>query len=427
MKSVQIGNFDSLSTAPTNWAGNIAFGASSVLHPATVEQAQAAVRSSHKVRVLGSGHSFNRIADTNGTLISLSKLKRNISIDAEAQSVTIDGGATYADIAPQLHRAGFALANVASLPSITVAGAVVTATHGSGDGNKNLSAAVSALKLITTDGELISLKRGDAAFEGAVVSLGSLGVIVELTLDIVPSFDIRQNVYLNLPMATVTNRLDELMSRAYSVSLFTRWQGETTDQIWVKARAQAGEPAEEIFGATPATIPCHPIPGMDGTSCTRQMGVVGPWHERLFHFAIGSTASAGAELQSEFFVARKDAPTAIEALHAVQDTFAPALFISEIRSVAADNLWLSSAYQQDTIGFHFTWKPDWEPALSAIGAIEATLRPLRARPHWAKVFTMPSDEVQALFPRLTDFCDLADRLDSASKFRNRFVTDLLFA
>lgn len=415
-----------MSAGLRNWAGNIQFAPRAVDYPQTVEQLQQVVRSADKVRVLGSGHSFNRIADTDGTLVSLSRLERRLSIDPVGRSVTVDGGATYADIAPALHAAGFALRNVASLPNITVAGAVVTATHGSGDANQNLAAAVSALKLVTTNGDIVTLRRGDADFNGAVVSLGALGVICELTLDVVPSFEVRQNVYLTLPLATATDKFEAIMSRAYSVSLFTRWQGETIDQIWVKARAEAGEPAAEVFGATAATTPCHPIPDMDGSNCTGQFGVTGPWHERLFHFAIGNTASAGAELQSEFFVARADAPAAIAALHAAQDRFSGALFISEIRSVAADTLWLSAAYEQDTIGFHFTWHPEWDATIAAVRAVEQALAPFNPRPHWAKLFTLPASALEQRFPRLSDFRALAMRLDPAGKFRNQFITDHLF-
>ncbi len=409
-----------------NWAGNIAFAARTHARPKTLDELQQAVRAARKVRVLGSGHSFNRIADTDDTLISLRDLPRRIDIDVAARTVTVDGGATYADVAPRLHAAGFALANVASLPNITVAGAVATATHGSGDRNQNLSAAVSALRMITAGGEIVTLRRGDADFDGAVVNLGALGVMAELTLDIVPTFDVRQTVYLDLPVATVIDNLDALTSHAYSVSHFTRWQGDSMDQVWVKALASAGEPAADLHGALPATVACHPIPGLDGSPCTRQFGVPGPWHERLFHFAIGNTASAGAELQSEFFVSRADAPAAIAALHEAQDRFSEALFISEIRSVAADTLWLSSAYQQETVGFHFTWRPEWDRTIAAVKAVETALAPFAPRPHWAKLFTLPAREVQSRYPRMNAFINLANHLDPEGKFRNGYVTEQIF-
>jgi xylitol oxidase len=410
-----------------NWAGNITFSAAEVARPGTVTELQDLVRRATRVRALGSGHSFNRIADTNGTLVSLAGLDRVIDIDRSNHRVTVDGGATYAEIVGVLHEAGYALGNVASLPHITVVGAVCTATHGSGDANKNLAAAVAALNIVTASGEEIALRRGDADFDGAVVNLGALGIVSELTLDLVPSFHVRQNVYLGLPVAALEDNFHALMARAYSVSLFTRWQGDAVDQVWIKARHESEDPVADIFGARAADRAYHPIPDFDGSTATTQMGLPGPWHERLFHFPVGHKASAGAELQSECFVSRADAPAAFRALHAVQDQFSPALFVSEVRSVAADDLWLSTAFGQETVGFHFTWKPDWDATLAAVKVVEAALAPFRPRPHWAKVFTIEPSAIRPLYPRFDDFRALADRLDPDGKFRNEMIDRLVFS
>ena len=410
-----------------NWAGNITFSPAEIARPKSVAELAGVVRRARKLRVLGSGHSFNRIADTDGTLVSLAGLERRIEIDRETHSVTVDGGATYADIVGVLHEAGYALGNVASLPHITIAGATATATHGSGDANKNLAAAVSAIKIIDASGEEISFKRGEAEFDGAVVNLGALGVVSELTLDLVPSFDMRQNVYLGLPVAALEDNFHALMARAYSVSLFTTWTGDTIDQVWIKARHEGDDPVAELLGARAAQRAYHPIPDFDGTTATVQLGMPGPWHERLFHFPVSQKASAGAEIQSECFVARADAQAAFKALHAVQDRFASALFVSEVRSVAADTLWMSTAYGQETIGFHFTWKPEWETTLAAVKVVEEALAPFRPRPHWAKIFTIAPQAIRPLYTRLADFQALASRLDPEAKFRNELIEQTLFA
>lgn len=408
-----------------NWAGNITFGAAHFASPERLPELQALVREAKKLRVLGSGHSFNRIADSDDTLLSLRKLERLVTVDAAARTVTLDGGATYEDVAPVVHRAGFALGAVASLPNITVAGAVSTATHGSGDRNRNLSAAVSAIKLVTPTGEIKSVRRSDPDFAGMVVGLGALGVISELTLDLIPHYDIRQTVYLDLPVAGLLEDFGGAMASAHSISLFTRWQGDHVDQVWVKALDSAGEPAGSFIGARAADMAYHPVPGRNGEECTPQMGRVGAWHERLFHFPIGGVGASGAELQSEYFVAREHAADAFRTLHAVQEQFAPALFIGEVRSVAADELWLSPAYRQDTVGFHFTWKPDWNAVIAAAGVVEAALAPFAPRPHWAKVFPMAPADVRARFPRMSDFIGLAERHDPDGKFRNPFLDTLL--
>ena len=409
-----------------NWAGNIAFSTSRVARPASLEELQAIVHQADGLRVLGAGHSFNRIADTNGTLLSLAGLSGIRSLDLTARTVTVWGGTTYAQLLPALHTAGYALGNLASLPHITVAGAVSTATHGSGNGNRNLAAAVAGLELVTANGEIIHRQRGEADFDGMVVGLGALGVVSALTLDIVPAFDIRQTVYLDLPLETLLANFDAVTGAAYSVSLFTRWQDGHIDQVWLKALATAGEPGETLFGAHAADAPRHPLPGMDAGNCTPQMGVAGPWHERLLHFPIGFLASACAELQSEYFVPRPVASQAILALHKAQQPFASALYASEIRTIAADDLWLSTAQGQDMVGFHFTWKPEWDRTLQAVRIVEEALAPFAARPHWAKVFAMPGADIRARYPRLADFVTLADRLDPRGKFRNGFLDELIF-
>ena len=409
-----------------NWAGNIVFNARQVIQPASLEELQAIVHQAERLRVLGSGHSFNRIADTGDVLVSLAGLSGIRSLDPVARTVTIWGGTTYAQLLPALHAAGYALENLASLPHITVAGAVNTATHGSGNGNRNLAAAVAGLELVTADGKIISRQRGEADFDGLVVGLGALGVVSALTLDIVTAFDIRQTVYLDLRLEALLANFDAVTGAAYSVSLFTRWQGDHIDQVWLKALATAGEPAATLFGAHAAESPRHPLPGMDAGNCTPQMGVVGSWHERLLHFPIGFLASAGAELQSEYFVPRTVATEAILALRKAQQLFASALYASEIRTIARDDLWLSTAEGRDMVGFHFTWKPEWDRTLQAVRSVEAALAPFAPRPHWAKVFAMPGADIRAHYPRLADFVALADRLDPRGKFRNGFLDDLIF-
>lgn len=409
-----------------NWAGNIAYSTQIVRTPRTVAELQETVRKAAKVRGLGSRHSFNRIADTDVELISLRALERVVRIDKAARTVTIDGGITYGELCPILDREGFALHNLASLPHISVAGAVTTATHGSGIGNRNLAAAVAGLKLVTASGEIVARKRGEADFEAAVVGLGALGIVSELTLDIQPSFEVRQTLYTDLSFASLADNFDAVMGAAYSVSIFTKWQGDTLGHVWLKSLADASAPRGDFFGARPATRPWHPIPELDPTPCTEQMGVPGPWYLRLPHFRMEFQPSAGAELQSEYFVDRADAPAALRAVKAVEDQFAPLLMISELRTIASDSLWLSPARGTDCLAFHFTFKPDWPAVQKVLPAIEWALRPFNARAHWGKLFTMTPADIQAGYPMLEDFRALARRLDPTGKFRNAFLDTYVF-
>jgi xylitol oxidase len=397
----------------TNWAGNLTFGAARVHRPSTVDEVREIVAGAERVRVLGSGHSFNDIADTPADLVSVAGLPVQPRIDAAAGTVTVAGGVRYGELATFLDAEGYALHNLGSLPHISVAGAVATGTHGSGAAHGSLATAVTGLELVTADGDLVRLDRGDAEFPGSVVALGALGVVVGVTLAVRPSYAIRQHVFEHLPRAVLDARWAEIAAAGYSVSLFTGWAGDTVDQLWLKL-ADGEEP--DGFGAVPAARTMHPIAAMSPVSCTEQGGVPGPWHRRLPHFKLEFTPSNGEELQSEFFVARQDAVEAFAAIEGLRHLVAPVLQISEIRVVAADDLWLSPMYGRDSVALHFTWIRDAERVAPVVAAIEEALAPLAARPHWGKVFHHAPRPA-----RLADFLALRDRLDPSRKFGNAFV------
>lgn len=409
-----------------NWAEHVAFGHETTHFPATLAEVQDTVRSANKLRPIGSRHSFNAIADTPGGIVSLRALERRIEIDAAARTVTVDGGITYAELAPVLDAAGWALFNLGSCPDFTVVGAVSTSTHGSGNINRNLAASVAGIEIVTASGDIVRLKRGDPDFNGAVVSVGALGVVTALTLDLVPRFDMRQYVYHGLGFERVTSQFDALMGSAYSVSLFTHWNGDLVDQAWLKARAEAPPPASDFFGATPAPGEWSPVLGKDPSGTTAQQGLVGPWYDRLTHARIGAVPYIGYEYQSEYFVARRHAAAAMRAIRAIEHQLHPALVVSEIRTIAADDLWLSVNSGQDSVGFHFSWARDWPNVAKALAVLEAALAPFAPRPHWGKLFVMPASAVQHAYPRLDDFRALAAQLDPHGKFRNDFVDEYVF-
>lgn len=415
-----------MNTITHNWAEHIAFGASKVHVPTSLEAVAEIVRTSHSLRTIGSRHSFNDIADTAGDLVTLRALPRRIEIDAASRSVTVDGGITYAELCPVLEASGWALSNLASVPDFTVVGAVSTATHGSGDANRNLAAAVSALEIITAEGATLHMRRGEPEFEGAVVGLGALGVVVALTLDLVPRFDIRQYVYHRLPFDRVVENFDAVMGSAYSVSLFTHWNGDFVDQAWLKCRMDAKQPGEDVFGGHPAPGEASPVMGKDPLGTTGQLGVPGPWYDRLPHARIGAIPPIGGEYQAEYFVARTHAPAAMRALKAIEASLHPALIVSEIRTIAGDDFWLSTNFGADSVGFHFSLQRDWESVRLALGAIERALAPFAPRPHWGKLFTLAPALALATYPRLEDFRTLAGRLDPNGKFRNAFLRRTVF-
>ncbi|MFC5665272.1 FAD-binding protein [Kitasatospora misakiensis] len=419
-----------MTVAASNWAGNITFGAERFHEPGSIAELRRIVADSRSLRVLGTGHSFNAIADTAGDLVSVAGLPRAVELDERAGTVTVSAGMRYGELVEELDRAGFALHNLGSLPHISVAGACATGTHGSGVANGCLATAVRAVELVTADGALVTIERGEAHFPGSVVALGALGVVTRLTLDVVPAFEVRQWVYEGLPTAVLRERFDEIMAAAYSVSLFTSWQADRIDQVWLKRRGgdpgapgtwQGSDAPAAWHGAALADGPRHPVPGCPPEPCTTQLGVSGRWHTRLPHFRLDFTPSSGAELQSEYFVARADAVAAFDALDAVRERIAPVLQIGEIRTVAADGLWLSPAYERDCVAFHFTWHPDAAAVADVLKAVEEALSPFAARPHWGKVFSTAPEVIRASYPRWEDFRGLLGEFDPAGKFRNEFL------
>lgn len=411
-----------------SWAGNVTYAARRLVEPASVGELCRLVAGSDRVRALGTRHSFSTVADTTGDLVGLGRLPRRLELDPERRVVTVSAGLRFGEIAPELDRAGWALGNLGSLPHISVGGACATGTHGSGDGNRVLAASVAAVELVTAGGDVVRIGRGDEGFEGVPVSLGRLGVVTALTLDVRPRFEVRQTVHLGLPGEAAIEHVLELLGGGYSVSLFTRWRDPLEFEVLVKERAdgeRGGARLAESLGARAATQPWHPVPGMPPENCTEQFGRPGPWYARLPHFKLEFTPSNGEELQSEYLVARADAPAALRAVAGVAHLVAPALQIGEVRSIAADDLWLSPASGRDSVALHFTWVPDLVVVRPALEAVERALAPLGARPHWGKVFSTPPAAVRDLYPRLPDAVGLVARLDPRGVFGNDFTAEYL--
>jgi alditol oxidase len=409
--------------ARANWAGNVIFGAARLHRPDTVDDLRRMVARSGGIRALGSGHSFSGIVDTAGDLVLMDGLPHELRIDPTNSTVTVSAGTSYRELSGELDNAGFALANMASIPDLSIAGACATGTHGSGDDHRVLAASVVAMQLVVSDGSLVEL-RLDAdrnTFLGTVVALGALGIVVRLTLDVEPTYEMSQRVHLGVPLDEIRDQLDAVFGAGYSVSAFTDWRSGEAN-VWVKRRVD--QPVSNWNAGRQAPRGVHPIPGMAPDLCTEQLGVVGPWHERLTHFRPEPALRAGNELQSEVFVPRRSAPEAIAALSEMGGLLAPTLLVSEMRTVRADDLWLSPAYGRDSVAFHFTWTAEGSAVVPIVAAIEERLLPLDPRPHWGKVSTMTPRTVIASYERAPDFAQLMVEHDPTSKFRNDFVNGL---
>lgn len=421
-------NFQKADTGLTNWAGNLRYSAKNVVYPETIEQLREAVLSIKGGKALGSKHSFNTVADTTETLISTSKLNKVLSLEPTKGVVRTEAGIKYGDLALWLDQRGYAIHNLASLPHISLAGACATATHGSGGANGNLSTAVEAIEIMKADGTLESFDKSDPKFFGMVVNIGALGIVTKVALKVYPRFEVTQEVYENLPMSALKDHFDEIYAMGYSVSMFTHWLDKNINQLWVKKKVDgtAKPGPKTIFGATAATSNLHPIKVNSPINCTDQMGVPGPWYERLPHFKMGFTPSNGAELQSEFFVPRKHAYNAIMAVEKLHPEVSPLLFVTEIRSISADELWLSPAYKQDVIAIHFTWKPETDKVMAILPKLEAALKPFNYMPHWGKIFTMNPTDLRSRYPKFNDFLALAKEMDPTGKWKNGFLIRNLY-
>ncbi|GAB3952483.1 FAD-binding protein [Spirosoma harenae] len=414
-----------------NWAGNYEYSTTKLTKAKSIQDVQGFIKKHPKFKVLGTRHCFNSIADSKNEFLSLTEMDDVISLDTKAHTVTVDASMKYGQLAPYLDKKGFALHNLASLPHISIAGACATATHGSGVKNGNLSTAVAAMEIITAKGEVRTLSRAKdgEAFKAAVVHLGGLGVVTKVTLDIQPTYMMRQDVYENLPLTQLQEHFEAIMSAGYSVSLFTDWQKKRVNEVWIKRRIEAGKTLDakpEFYGAKRATKNLHPIAELSAVNCTEQMGVPGPWYERLPHFKMGFTPSSGKELQSEYFVPRKNAVEAILAVERLNKFVSPHLMITELRTIDADNFWMSPCYKQPSLAIHFTWKQDWASVKKVLPMIEKELAPFKARPHWGKLFTIAPKELQSRYEKLPEFRKMLTDYDPQGKFRNAFLDTNIF-
>lgn len=408
-----------------NWAGTHTFSAEGVITPTTIAEAQDIVASQERVRSLGTRHSFNDLADTRGVLLDLTAIVPDIVIDERARTVTVGAGTRYAVVARHLADHGWALHNMGSLPHISVGGATATSTHGSGDRNGSLATAVRALTFIGPAGDLRTVSAGDADFAGSVVHLGALGPVTRLTLAIEPTYQVRQDTYTGLTWDDLFERFDDVTASGYSVSVFTRWNTPDVGEVWVKERlddASAPEMADRLLSARRVSAKAD-SPAADGVdNTTEQGGIPGDWCERLPHFRIDATPSNGDEIQTEYWVDRAAAVEAIAAVRSIADRVEPALLVTELRTVAADELWLSPGFGRDSVCIHFTWKNEPDAVRTAIAHVERALAPFDPRPHWGKVFSMPIGDS---LPHLEGFRELVARVDPSGKFSGPYLERVL--
>ncbi len=409
----------------TNWSGHVTFSAVELAEPSSDAELRELVARSNRIRAVGSGHSFNDIADTEGVHVSLARMPAEVDIDADRAVARVPSGMRFGEAARLLDQAGWAVHNLASLGHIAVGGTVATGTHGSGDRNPTLSAMVRGLRVVRADGSVDEVSDA-ASLAAEVVALGATGVVTHLDLAIEPTFEVAQYWFEGVSHAALLESFDEAFGSAYSVSFFTTWDGTLTGRLLLKRRLDTEGPwlGDDTLDGTLARRLHHPVPGIDPAHCTEQLGVPGRWHERLPHFRLDHTPSAGDELQTEYLIPRTEAVAALRDLEGLAPRIHPLLMVSEIRTMAADDLWLSGAYGRDTVGIHLTWERRPE-VLELLSDLDTVLAARGGRPHWGKLYWAAPDDLRSRYPRFGEFAAHARRMDPQGTFRNRMLDELL--
>ncbi|MEK9741287.1 MAG: D-arabinono-1,4-lactone oxidase [Flavobacteriaceae bacterium] len=411
-----------------NWAGNLQYNAVETRYPRSTQELQTVIVQLDKAKALGTMHCFNKIADTTGIQLSTKNLTSVYEIDEINQTVTVDSGIKYGDLGVYLNQRGWALHNLASLPHISVGGSCATATHGSGINNGNLTSAIVGFEILYANGDLnwIDPTIDNEFFNATAVNLGALGIITKVKLRIEPTYSIKQFVFENLSIDQLETHFDSIMGAGYSVSFFTHWLNNNIDQVWVKCKIdQEFDGMNLFYGSSPAIKDLHPIKVNSPVNCTPQLGLEGPWHERLPHFRMDFTPSNGDELQSEYFIDRVDAFKAIKAIIPYAEEMQDFLYISEIRCIAKDNFWMSTAFDRESVALHFTWKPKPKEVYAFLPKLEFILSQFSARPHWGKIFTTQKERIFELYPKALEFVSLKKELDSNGIFSNQFTHSVL--
>jgi xylitol oxidase len=400
-----------------NWARNITYS-TAVTHPGTVEQLQTAVAAARTVHAVGTRHSFSTCADSDGLLVALDRIAPDLVVDEAAGTATVGSAIRLGDLGRLLEARGYAIANLPSLPHISLGGAVATATHGSGDSLGMLATFVRGLEVVGADGAVRRFEGAELA--GAVMSYGALGVVTRITVAVEPAFEVRQDPFSELPWRDLEEHLDEIFAAAYSVSLFTAWTGDVRGGL-VKTRSGAGWTGS-FFGAE--LTPEDPAE-IGAVTKNTEVRSFGPSWDRLPHFRLAAVPSVGEELQSEYFVPRSTALETLRTIRALGPDIDRALHATELRSVAADELWLSPASGSDVLAIGFTWRDAPDLVYPLLPRLEERILPLGARPHWAKLFDVRGDALRSLYPRWDDFLALRDAVDPQRKFTNAFLAEVL--
>ncbi|KAI1700234.1 d-arabinono-1,4-lactone oxidase domain-containing protein [Ditylenchus destructor] len=360
-----------------NWGNNFRFSTQNIQYPTSVEEVQQIVRNANKLRVVGTRHSFSKIADSPNTMLSTLALKNIIGFDPTVPSITVQAGITYTDLNPFLPNYG----------------------------------------------------PNDPELKAIAVGLGAFGVITQVELEVEPTFNLTNYVFVNMPEQDIYDHFDEIENLGYSVQLFTDFSTPGVwDQVWVWVRSDENSNVgnmQNLYGATRTHEQVTAIEALPPTYLMEQ-GKEQPWYYGLVDYHLGLSGFDGAEIQSEYFMPYENAIPAIQAVSNFSDLIAPRVYTMLIRTIKGDDLWMSESFNETTVAIHFTWKPNMTAVMEVLPQIEQALLPYGARPHWGKVFAQGPETYLHRYPKLNQWKQLAETLDPTHKFRNKFLEDTVF-
>ena len=398
----------------TNWVGNQSFTPAFAAAPRDVEEVASLVRQAAErgvcVRVAGAGHSFTPVVETDGLLLDLSALRGVLDADAERKRATALAGTRIHDFYEPLWEAGLALRNQGDIDTQQIAGAVATATHGSGTRYTSLSGVVRGVQLVSATGEVRNIGDDEPdLLRAAQVAVGMLGVITRLELDVTDTYRLREQIGLR-PWDDVMEHWDQLVSQHRHFGFFwlpseqsaalyklERHGQRMTDQCYVKVYDEIG--------------PDVPDDDTEGHRVDR-------WY-RIFPMVFDPNFD-----ELEYYVALERGPQALHAVRELMLTRLPdSVYPLEVRTVGADDAFLSPQYQTATTSISVSGKPGtdyWD----YLRSIDALLAEFDARVHWGKLHFLTPERLQALYPRADDFIALRRELDPEGIFLNDHLRPL---
>ena len=426
-----------------NWARTERVRPTTVEYPSTIEAVRRSVRSAaargRPIKAVGTGHSFTGIAVAPGTLLEMTELSRLVSVDRDRQRARLLAGTRLHRIPALLAPYGLAMANLGDIDRQSISGAISTGTHGTGSRFGGIATQVVAATLVTAGGELLTVSEDENAdlLPAVALGLGALGILVDVTIQCVPAF-VLEAVERPEPLDSV---VDDVVSRADAVDHFEFYWFPHTDTALTKTntRLPAGSPTKPLSAASRLVDDVLVGNVVHQSVCSAGRAAPGlvpginrlsakVWGDRTFSDAshrVFATSRGVRFREMEYAVPLDRLASAFRGVQRVIDEHGWRIeFPIEVRTAAADDLWLSTATGRPSgyLAVHRYWKTDHTEYFAAV---EEVMLAHEGRPHWGKLHTLDASALRARYPRFDDFTALRDRLDPDRAFRNPYLGRVL--